>query len=178
MQWRCTIGPVATHIQFVTHLVNHHITALPGFQHRLPGQDHRALVPGLTSQHRATGVHHTVLTLPGPVGDKVPFIKNDRVPAVVVADWPVLQRYQGEVRARLRDLSFRFLARKSIAPGSGFVITDAMCLRIATSASVYPIFLTRRLSRQFRQAANIVTSTHKATPCPGATIYHHRSRTW
>ena len=51
-----------------------------------------------------------------------------------VADWPVLQRYQGEVRARLRDLSFRFLARKSIAPGSGSVITDAMCLRIATMA--------------------------------------------
>ena len=53
-----------------------------------------------------------------------------------VADWPVLQRYQGEARARLRDLSFRFLARKSIAPGSGFVITDAMCLRIATMACV------------------------------------------
>ena len=53
-----------------------------------------------------------------------------------VAGWPVLQRYQEEQRARLRDLSFRFLARKSIAPGSGFVITDAMCLRIATMACV------------------------------------------
>lgn len=53
-----------------------------------------------------------------------------------VADWPVMQRYQGEQRNALRQMSFRFLARKEIARGSGFQFTDAMCLKLATMACV------------------------------------------
>lgn len=53
-----------------------------------------------------------------------------------VADWPVMARYQGEERDALRELSLRFLARKSVASGGGFVYTDAMCLKIATMACV------------------------------------------
>lgn len=53
-----------------------------------------------------------------------------------VADWPVAQRYQGEERVALRDMSFRFLARKTIAAGGGFAYTDAMCLKLATMACV------------------------------------------
>lgn len=53
-----------------------------------------------------------------------------------VADWPVMQRYQGGERDALRALSFRFLARKSMVPGGDFTITDAMCLKVATMACV------------------------------------------
>jgi len=53
-----------------------------------------------------------------------------------VADWPVMARFQGEERAKLRDMAFRFLARKSIAAGADFAYTDAMCLRLATMACV------------------------------------------
>ena len=53
-----------------------------------------------------------------------------------IADWPVMQRYQGEQRDALRDMSFRFLARKEIASGSGFHFTEAMCLKLATMACV------------------------------------------
>jgi Mlc titration factor MtfA (ptsG expression regulator) len=53
-----------------------------------------------------------------------------------VADWPVMQRYQGKQRDRLREMSFRFLARKEIASGSGFQFTHAMLLKLATMACV------------------------------------------
>lgn len=53
-----------------------------------------------------------------------------------VADWPVQQRYQGDERDALRRMSFRFLARKSIAAGADFAFTDAMCLKLATMACV------------------------------------------
>jgi len=53
-----------------------------------------------------------------------------------VADWPVVQRYSEAERGALRDLSFRFLARKRIASGGGFQFTDTMCLKLATMACV------------------------------------------
>ncbi|MDX1803370.1 MAG: zinc-dependent peptidase [Alcanivorax sp.] len=53
-----------------------------------------------------------------------------------VADWPVAARYQGAQRDALQALTFRFLARKSVASGGGFAITDAMCLKLATMACV------------------------------------------
>ncbi|MDF1779803.1 MAG: zinc-dependent peptidase [Alcanivoracaceae bacterium] len=56
-----------------------------------------------------------------------------------VTDWPLMQRYQGAERDALRDMAFRFLARKSIASGGEFIVTDAMCLKLATMACV-PVF--------------------------------------
>lgn len=53
-----------------------------------------------------------------------------------IADWLVMQRYQGAERDALRDMTFRFLARKNFTSGSGFQFTDAMCLKIATMACV------------------------------------------
>ncbi|NLJ13213.1 zinc-dependent peptidase [Denitrificimonas caeni] len=53
-----------------------------------------------------------------------------------VADWPVMQRYQGAEREALRIMTFRFLARKSFVSGAGFQFSDAMALKIATMACV------------------------------------------
>ncbi len=53
-----------------------------------------------------------------------------------VADWPVMQRYQGAEREALRIMTLRFLARKSFSSGAGFQLTDAMGLKIATMACV------------------------------------------
>ncbi|CCK75929.1 MAG: zinc-dependent peptidase [Oleispira antarctica] len=53
-----------------------------------------------------------------------------------IADWPVMARYQGAERDALQDMTFRFLVRKTIAPGSGFEFTQEMCLKIATMACV------------------------------------------
>lgn len=53
-----------------------------------------------------------------------------------IADWPVMQRYQGQERDTLREMSFRFLARKEIASGSGFQFDTRMCLKLATMACV------------------------------------------
>ena len=58
-----------------------------------------------------------------------------------IADWPVMQRYQGAERDALRDLTFRFIARKTFTSGSGFQFTDAMCLKIATMACVPILYL-------------------------------------
>ena len=58
-----------------------------------------------------------------------------------IADWPVMQRYQGAERDALRDLTFRFIARKTFTSGSGFQFTDAMCLKIATMACVPVLYL-------------------------------------
>lgn len=53
-----------------------------------------------------------------------------------IADWPVMLRYQGAERDKLRDMTFRFLAQKSFTSGAGFQFTDAMGLKIATMACV------------------------------------------
>ncbi len=53
-----------------------------------------------------------------------------------IADWPVMRRYQGSERDSLRELTFRFLVRKSIVSGGDFQFSDAMCLKIATMACV------------------------------------------
>ena len=53
-----------------------------------------------------------------------------------VADWPVAARYRGAERDALRELTFRFIARKDFVSGAGFVLTDAMCLKVATMACV------------------------------------------
>lgn len=53
-----------------------------------------------------------------------------------IADWPVMQRYQGDEREMLREMTFRFIARKTFTSGSGFQFTEAMCLKIATMACV------------------------------------------
>ncbi|ODN65572.1 zinc-dependent peptidase [Methylophaga muralis] len=53
-----------------------------------------------------------------------------------IADWPVMQRYQGEERDALREMTFHFLARKTFLSGAEFQFTDAMCLKIATMACV------------------------------------------
>ena len=53
-----------------------------------------------------------------------------------VADWPLIQRYQGEECEVLRKMALLFVARKTFVSGSGFQLTDAMCLAIATMACV------------------------------------------
>jgi len=53
-----------------------------------------------------------------------------------IADWPVMHRYQGAERDALRDMTFRFLVRKTFVSGSGFQFNDAMCLKLATMACV------------------------------------------
>lgn len=53
-----------------------------------------------------------------------------------IAGWHVMERYQGEERDALRELTLRFLVHKVIAPGGGAQITDEMCLRLATMACV------------------------------------------
>lgn len=53
-----------------------------------------------------------------------------------VAHWPVMDRYKGVEREALRELSFRFLVRKTVVSGGGFPVTDAMRLKIATMACV------------------------------------------
>lgn len=51
-----------------------------------------------------------------------------------VADWSALDRYGVQEKQALMALTFRFLARKSIVPGGGFEISDAMRLKVATMA--------------------------------------------
>ena len=53
-----------------------------------------------------------------------------------ISDWPVAKRYQGAERDALRDVAVRFIARKTITSGGDFVVTDAMCLKLATMACV------------------------------------------
>lgn len=53
-----------------------------------------------------------------------------------IADWPVMQRYQGAERDALRQLSLQFMASKAFVSGGGFVISQAMALKIATMACV------------------------------------------
>jgi Mlc titration factor MtfA (ptsG expression regulator) len=53
-----------------------------------------------------------------------------------IADWPVMNRYEGAERDALRNMTFRFLARKNFVSGSGFQFTNDMCLKIATMACV------------------------------------------
>ncbi|MDV6315320.1 zinc-dependent peptidase [Idiomarina sp. HP20-50] len=53
-----------------------------------------------------------------------------------IADWPVMERYQGAERDALRNMTFRFLVRKNITSGGGFRINDGMSLKIATMACV------------------------------------------
>jgi MtfA peptidase len=53
-----------------------------------------------------------------------------------ISDWPVAKRYQGAEREALRDAALHFIARKDITPGGDFVVTDAMCLKLATMACV------------------------------------------
>lgn len=53
-----------------------------------------------------------------------------------VADWPVAARYQGAERDALRELTFRFIARKDFVSGGNFALSDAMCLKVATMACV------------------------------------------
>ncbi len=73
------------------------------------------------------------------------WLENRRVKAMgfttqqwelAIADWPVMDRYQGAERDALRALSFRFLARKTFASGADFELSDAICLKIATMACV------------------------------------------
>lgn len=58
-----------------------------------------------------------------------------------IADWPVMQRYQGAERTALRNMAFRFLARKSVVAGNNFQLTDAICLKMATMACVPILYL-------------------------------------
>ena len=53
-----------------------------------------------------------------------------------IADWSVANRYRGAERDALRDAALRFIARKTITAGGDFVVTDAMCLKLATMACV------------------------------------------
>ena len=53
-----------------------------------------------------------------------------------IADWPVMERYQGAERDALREMTFRLLARKNVLSGADFQFTDAMCLKFATMACV------------------------------------------
>ncbi|WP_133011551.1 zinc-dependent peptidase [Marinomonas flavescens] len=65
--------------------------------------------------------------------------KIDITPAqweAAIDGWHVMERYQGEERDALRQLTMRFLVHKSISPGGDAEITDEMCLRLATMACV------------------------------------------
>lgn len=53
-----------------------------------------------------------------------------------LADWPVMERYQGAERQALFDMVMRFMVRKQFLSGAGFPLTHAICLRIATMACV------------------------------------------
>jgi Mlc titration factor MtfA (ptsG expression regulator) len=53
-----------------------------------------------------------------------------------IADWPVMERYQGAERDALRDMAFRFLVRKDFVSGGDFQFTNEMCLKVATMACV------------------------------------------
>lgn len=53
-----------------------------------------------------------------------------------IADWPVMHRYKAAEREALRELTFRFLARKKFVSGNEFQFTDVMCLKLATMACV------------------------------------------
>lgn len=53
-----------------------------------------------------------------------------------IAGWPVMLRYQGAERDALREMTFRFLVRKTFVSGGDFSFTNDMCLRIATMACV------------------------------------------
>ncbi|MBU2966041.1 zinc-dependent peptidase [Amphritea sp. 2_MG-2023] len=53
-----------------------------------------------------------------------------------IADWPVMQRYQGAERAALQDMAFRLMVRKRFVSGDHFQFTQEMCLKVATMASV------------------------------------------
>jgi len=67
-----------------------------------------------------------------------------------IANWPVMQRYQGEEREALRHMSMRFLAQKKFVSGGGFPITDHMCLTIATMACVPVLHLGLRWYRRWQ----------------------------
>jgi len=66
--------------------------------------------------------------------EKMAFTEDEWESAV--ADWPVMARYRGAERDALRNMAFRFLARKEFASGGGFQFTNEMCLKIATMACV------------------------------------------
>ncbi|SBS34326.1 Protein MtfA [Marinomonas spartinae] len=53
-----------------------------------------------------------------------------------IADWPVAARFQGEERAALRALTFRFLVRKSFSAGGDFELTESVYMKLATMACV------------------------------------------
>lgn len=53
-----------------------------------------------------------------------------------ISDWHVMHRYRGTQRDALREMSFRFLARKELVSGSNFQFSDAMSLKLATMACV------------------------------------------
>ena len=67
-----------------------------------------------------------------------------------IADWPVMQRYQGAERDALRQMAFRFLAQKDFTSGAGFQISDAMGLKIATMACVPILHLGLEWYRRWR----------------------------
>lgn len=67
-----------------------------------------------------------------------------------IADWPVMQRYQGAERDKLHIMTLRLLARKSFISGSGFQFTDAMALKIATMACVPVLHLGLNWYRRWR----------------------------
>ena len=53
-----------------------------------------------------------------------------------IADWPVMERYQGAERDTLRDMTFHLLVRKTFTPGGDFQLTTDMCIKVATMACV------------------------------------------
>lgn len=67
-----------------------------------------------------------------------------------IADWPVMERYQGAERDALRSMTLRFLAQKSFTSGAGFQFTDAMGLKIATMACVPVLYLGLDWYRRWR----------------------------
>ncbi len=67
-----------------------------------------------------------------------------------IADWSVMQRYQGAERDKLRTMTLRLLARKSFISGSGFQFTDTMALKIATMACVPVLHLGLNWYRRWR----------------------------
>lgn len=54
----------------------------------------------------------------------------------VVAAWPVLQGYPHAQRERIRELSLRFMLRKSFESGGDLRLDEQMCLRVAAMAAV------------------------------------------
>lgn len=58
-----------------------------------------------------------------------------------IAKMPLMQRYGASERIRIRLLASEILRRKSIIPVQGMILTDEICIKIATQAAILVVGL-------------------------------------